>query len=329
MKDNNMMIVGDLNCDFTRSEGGVSHSRYEKKLQDILRQYDLKVLNSEPTRVTELTSTVIDLIISSRDIKVKETRRLELGISDHMLIQGTVQMRIKRPPPRIVRGRSFKYFNEKNFQQDLTTAPWSVCLIFDDPDDCYWAWSKIFEEICDDHVPYREIKIRRVSLPWISPQIRHKMNLRYKSYKKAKRSDDAVLWSEYRKIKNKITSEVRRAKANYYRGLFDEVKNTRSHWKLLKKATDVKKRGNISDIRKADGSLAMNNKEKADTLNEYFANVGENLASSLLQNGNYTNTVNKVTPTIMRIELTQDMVYKEILKLKPNKGALTTFLQSY
>ena len=173
MKDNNMMIVGDLNCDFTRSEGGVSHSRYEKKLQDILRQYDLKVLNSEPTRVTELTSTVIDLIISSRDIKVKETRRLELGISDHMLIQGTVQMRIKRPPPRIVRGRSFKYFNEKNFQQDLTTSPWSVCSIFDDPDDCYWAWSKIFEEIYDDHAPYREIKIRRVSLPWISPQIRH------------------------------------------------------------------------------------------------------------------------------------------------------------
>ena len=60
-----------------------------------------------------------------------------------------------------------------------------------------------------------------------------------------------------------------------------------------------------------------------------FANVGENLANSLLQNDNYTNTVIKVTPIIMRIELTQDMVYKEILKLKPNNGALTTFLQSY
>lgn len=112
MKDNNMMIVGDLNCDFTRSEGGVIHSRHGKKLQDILRQYDLNVLNSEPTRVTELASTVIYLIISSRDIKVKETGMLELGISDHMLIQGTVQMRIKKPPPKIVRGRSFKYFNE-------------------------------------------------------------------------------------------------------------------------------------------------------------------------------------------------------------------------
>ena len=113
---------------------------------------------------------------------------------------------------------------------------------------------------------------------------------------------------------------MQRAIVNYYRGLFDEVKSTRSYWKLLKKAMDVKKGCNISGMRKADGSLAIDNKEKADTLNEYFANVGENLASSLLQNGNYTNTVNKVTRTIMRIELTQDMVYKEILKLKPNKA---------
>lgn len=105
MKDNNIMIVGDLNCDFTRAEEGVIHSRYGKKLQDILRQFDLKVLNSEPTRVIGSSSTLIDLIISSRDFKIKETRTLELGISDHMLIQGTIQMRIKRPPPRIVRGR--------------------------------------------------------------------------------------------------------------------------------------------------------------------------------------------------------------------------------
>ena len=122
---------------------------------------------------------------------------------------------------------------------------------------------------------------------------------------------------------------MQRAIVNYYRGLFDEVKSTRSYWKLLKKAMDVKKGCNISGMRKADGSLAIDNKEKADTLNEYFANVGENLANSLLQNDNYTNTVIKVTPIIMRIELTQDMVYKEILKLKPNNGALTTFLQSY
>jgi hypothetical protein len=78
-----------------------------------------------------------------------------------------------------------------------------------------------YGDICDHHAPLREVKLRRVSLPWISPKIRHKMNLRYKLYLNAKRSDDEVLWSNYRKIRNEITKEVRIAKNNYYKSLFD------------------------------------------------------------------------------------------------------------
>ena len=48
---------------------------------------------------------------------------------------------MERTPPRIVPGRSFTHFNEKSSKQD--------------PDYCYSAWSKIF----DEHAPYRKIKI--------------------------------------------------------------------------------------------------------------------------------------------------------------------------
>ena len=51
-------------------------------------------------------------------------------------------------------------------------APWSVCSVFNDPDDCYWAWSHIFIDICQVHAPYREVETRSVSEPWITPQIR-------------------------------------------------------------------------------------------------------------------------------------------------------------
>ena len=65
----------------------------------------------------------------------------------------------------------------------------------------------------------------------------------------------------------------------------------------------------------------MNDMEKANTLSEYFANVGERLAESLVQ-GNQLNVclVNKVTPVVMNIEITQDHVSKEILQIKPNKA---------
>ena len=74
MKYKNIMIVGDLNCDFARSDEGVIYSSMGKKLQDILLQFEPQVLNNEPTRVTDQSSTLIDLILSSKDIKVKETK---------------------------------------------------------------------------------------------------------------------------------------------------------------------------------------------------------------------------------------------------------------
>jgi hypothetical protein len=129
-----------------------------------------------------------------------------------------------------------------------------------------------------------------------------------------------VSLSRISKIKKEVTFEVRMAKGNYYKSLFDEVKCTRSYWSLIKKATEVKNR-NICDIRKLDGSLTNSDKEKAEVLNEYFANVGERLAQNLLQ-GNQLNVypVNKVTPTVANIEITQELVCQEISKLKPNKA---------
>ena len=77
--------------------------------------------------------------MSSKDLQIRNTSELELGVSDHMVVHhASIQLKIKRPPPRVIRGRSFKRFNEESFRNDLANAPWSVCSIFDDPDDsCY------------------------------------------------------------------------------------------------------------------------------------------------------------------------------------------------
>ena len=303
----------------TCRDGDIIRSNLGKKLQNIIQQVGLKVINKEPTRVTDQSSTLIDLIIVSKNIQIKKITNLELGISDHMLINGIIKTQIKRPHPKIVRARSYKNFNPNKFQQDLETAPWSVCFIFDSPDDCYWAWCKLFADISD--APYREIKLSSVSLHWISAQIRHKMNRRFKLFKRAKSSNDPVLWSDYKIIRNEVTNDVRMAKCNYYKGLFDEVKNICTYWKLIKMSTNSKQSENIVGIRRSDGLLDTKNGEIAEELNGYFANVGENLNSCLRSLDRIdTERVMKVTPTIMNIELTWTKVHKEIVKLKQKKA---------
>ena len=99
------------------------------------------------------------------------------------------------PPPKIVKARSYKNFDQAKFSKDIAEAPWSVCKVFVDLDDCYWEWSHIFDEICNRHVPFRQIKVRLQILPWISYQIRHVMNVRYKTLLKDKLSNNQQLWT--------------------------------------------------------------------------------------------------------------------------------------
>lgn len=90
-----------------------------------------------------------------------------------MLVHEFAQTKVKRPPPEIIRARSYNNFDKVKFSKDIGEAPWSVCEVFDNLDDCYWAWKQIFGEICNKHAPFHEFKVRHQSLPWITPQIRH------------------------------------------------------------------------------------------------------------------------------------------------------------
>ena len=102
------------------------------------------------------------------------------------------------------------------FHRDISTAPFDVGSVFDDPDDRLWAWQTLFLDICNDHVPYKEVKIRSQSAPWITNEIRYKRNKRFKVFKEAISTKRADKWSEYKKIRNEVISHIRKAKASYF-----------------------------------------------------------------------------------------------------------------
>ena len=166
-----------------------------KRLHNILQHFDSSVVNDQPTRFMSETSTLIDLVIASKPNTIKCMKTLELGISDQLLVYVSVKNKIKRPPLKVVTARSYKRFDHEAFRNDVENAPWAVISVFDDPDDSCWAWSYLFNEICDRHASYRQVKIKQQSLPWITPQIQHLMNLHLKMFLKAKKSNSQELWS--------------------------------------------------------------------------------------------------------------------------------------
>ena len=110
-KFRNVLIVGDLNADITPSKNGEVVSMQGKRLLGTLQHFNYSVMNDRPTRVTATSSTLIDHIISSKPEMIKETKCLELGISDHMLVYVSLVTKVKRPPPKIINARTYSKFN--------------------------------------------------------------------------------------------------------------------------------------------------------------------------------------------------------------------------
>ena len=95
-------------------------------------------------------------------------------------------------------------------QYCIETAPFHIASV-NDPDDVLWAWQSLFVNICDEHAPWKEVKIRRRSAPSITNKIRHKINKRYKLFKAAVTKKCPESWQNYTQARNEVTAPLRKA----------------------------------------------------------------------------------------------------------------------
>ena len=239
MAQSRSAILSILMCDFLFQFLGNSAILFKTSRHDdmkgILEQFNMKNVVKGPTRITNHSKTLIDLIVTNRKDLVKQKGTCPLGISDHDMIYATLSASIPRDQPKIITIRNFNKFNERNFQSDIARAPFQVCEVFDDPTDVYYAWNLLFTELCNEHAPLKQIKVCSNSLPWITKEIRITRNQKYNTLKRARQLNDPLLWDNYKRLRNKVSTMTNKAKADYYSNLFDEVKSAAAYWRLLKR----------------------------------------------------------------------------------------------
>ena len=94
-----------------------------KRLKEMLNTYQLSQLINKPTRTTELTKTLLDLIIcKTDDLKTVITDVVDVAISDHNLVYICRKVGIPRRKSRIIETRQYHKLNQVKFQNDLKQA---------------------------------------------------------------------------------------------------------------------------------------------------------------------------------------------------------------
>ena len=112
-------LFGDFNCDMLRVNGP------SLAIKEICNAISASQLIEEPTRITDRSSTLIDLLISTAEDKITESGVIHTAVSDHSMIYAIRKCRGARNPPRIINTRSYKTFNPEKFTEDLQSADWS------------------------------------------------------------------------------------------------------------------------------------------------------------------------------------------------------------
>ena len=290
-----MYLLGDLNCDMLKKEALQNTST--KKLNSLYELYQLFQLIEEPTRITMKSSSLIDHIVTNTPEKISHSGVIHTGISDHSIIFAIRKIRIiEKKENNTVEMRNMKKFDKGKFLDELLTQHWEYVYFFgNDPSAMWEIWKDLFLEVLDKHAPLQRKKIRSHKIPWITSQIKSLINTRDKLKLKATISKSETDWVNYKAARNQVNIKLRNAKQNYYSTKIAGQKcNPKEAWKTINNLLGKKTKQTIVNELDMNKNILQDPQEIVEGFNEYFSNIGPNLASNIaMANCNFETYVQK------------------------------------
>ena len=177
-----LVICGDFNCDMLNPHSSCC------RLTEVMSEFNLTQVVTSPTRVTQSTGTMIDLLFCSDPAQFLTVCCKNTGLSDHSLAYGVFKDPKHRHNQSLHHIRCYGKCDPEAFVSDLIAAPWQVMDTFDDVNDRWHYWKTLFLEVVNKHIPLRKVRNKATTLPWIDREIRLLMRTRNYFWNKAKSS---------------------------------------------------------------------------------------------------------------------------------------------
>ena len=305
-----IIIVGDLN-DNLLTDGNST-------LQDIINNYGLTQVITEPTRITPTSQTLLDPIITNNEHFIESSGVLDPICSDHCPTYATVRF---YTPNRTYKKHIWKYDNGDYdaMNTHFMNTNWDYMLHNNNLENAVKMVTEKIHTVASESIPNFDITIRPKDPPWITNTIRKQIRKRNRKHKKAKMTNRQEHWSSFRQQRNKVTAEIRKAKKEFPKKIARNLESNitpKKWWSLV----NTLLRGNSPkcDIpTMLDGhSVISEDQEKAELFNDYFINqthLDENCPTPLL--------TKKTNNSLLEIVLTEQDIIEAIQALKPGKSA--------
>ena len=269
-----IILVGDLNNDL------LTPSKC-KHLKELIANYDFTQLINESTHFTEQSSTLIDVIITSNPNIVVASEVCDPFVPNRMRFHCPVAVILSfmKFKPQNYKRQIWKYeeADYNKYRQILSEAELSTLVTnpLDDVDTVAQKLNKVIISAAEQSIPNKMVTIRPADQPWLHNEIRKLIRQRKRIHKRAKQVNNEIIWSKFRKIRNKIVKKIRTAKLRHEHKiamkLKDNTTDIKTWWKLSKEILNINTKSETIPNIEYNGKLYETNIEKAEALNSFFS----------------------------------------------------------
>ena len=324
-------ITGDFNMDLLKIENDTHINDYF----DIFTNNNFMPLITLPTRITNRTKTLIDNIYYNQFSNNIVSGNITVGISDHIpqfaIIPSYSNNTIPTNNTSYV--RNYKKMNNESFVNTIRNIDWSFANSNTDTDtnEVIVNFLGKITSALDDHAPLRKItkkQHKKLNKPWITKGIIKSIRNKEKIYNQYLRETildkKTTLEKEFKKRKNMITILLRKSKKNFYNNYFQEhSKNTRKIWAGINNLINAKPTASSLpsclevNISKKNTFTITEPSKIANTFNNYFASIADNILKTRKYTGNkhFSDYLRNPNPNTFLLTPTDKVEVETLIKL--------------
>ena len=295
---------------------------FDRQLNDITSSLDLIQLIDQPTRQNANTANLRDLVFVSDADSVKENG-VDSPFSqiDHYPVHVTINITKPSYNRRSKTIRDYNLLDADKLTRELMQTDWDSIL--NQPmNQATELFTQTILNAADNAIPTRTIQFSPNDKAWCTSELRREIRKRDRLFRTALRLQTEESWTRWRRQRNLTTELNKNLKGKYRATQVKQLLATRNepykYHNILRQMTGRTKPQTLPTLIKPDGQTTTDDYDKANLLNEQFADQSRLDAENRIIPG--ATIPNPEVPILDSITITESEVLKLLNSLNVNKS---------
>lgn len=263
----NIYLTGDFNVDLLKND----NYNIKNIFQNFLLSYSFSPLINAPTRVSNLTATLIDNIFHNSFSK-HSSGIIYCDISDHLPIFTVCENSVVAADMGSLTLRSLRPVNINSLNKTLAENDWSEFYLDYNLDRCLKNFLTVYNQSVNITCPFRSKRPIKSKNPWLTKGILKSSRTKNNLYKKFVKCPNEFNYSNYKLYRNKFNKLLKISEKNYYSNLFKKnISNSKKIWQGINDIINTNLvNDNISEILHNNHILSQP-QDICEAFNNYFS----------------------------------------------------------